>query len=119
MKSDFAIGSAVVNDAAEHITARYPLAAFLVVLDLSLARLYLHDSLIPTEQKSLLGRHDAVEHIDNIPVRHGCNLRPDRQPSARNLRVGVLNDGVVALPRDAYWIFQRMGCFFLAHWCPP
>jgi hypothetical protein len=27
MKSDFAIGSAIVNDAAEHITARCPLAA--------------------------------------------------------------------------------------------
>jgi hypothetical protein len=46
------------------------------------ARLYLHDSLITTEQKSLLGSHDAVEHIDNIPVRHSRYLRPDRQPSA-------------------------------------
>jgi hypothetical protein len=26
----------------------------------------------------VLGRHDAVEDIDNIQLRHGGNLRPDR-----------------------------------------
>jgi hypothetical protein len=61
---------------------RYQLALFRVVLDLSLARLYLNDSLIPTEQMSLLGRHDAVAHFDKFSVRHSRNLRPDRQPSA-------------------------------------
>jgi hypothetical protein len=54
MNRDLAIGAAVVNDAAEHITTRDPLVTVLVIFDLLLAGLDLDDSLNRTEAS--LGR---------------------------------------------------------------
>ena len=48
---DFPVRPAVVDDAAEHVAARDPLIAVLVIVDLLLARRLLDDRLVPRLQE--------------------------------------------------------------------
>jgi hypothetical protein len=52
MDGDFSLRAAVVDDAAEHVAAGDPLTAFLVIVDLPLARRFLDDRLVPGSQES-------------------------------------------------------------------
>jgi hypothetical protein len=109
---DFPIRSAVVDDAAEHIAARDPLVAVLVVVDLLLARRLLDHRLVPRLQERPLRVEDGVVHFDDFGVGHLGNARDAR---VGEVRVGVVDDRVVPLAGDPHLINQDVGRLLRAH----
>src|SRR5271157_3242333 len=115
MNSDLPVGAAVVDDAAEHVATGDPLIAIFVIVDLFLPRRFFGDRLVPGGQESFLSCEDAVEHVDDIAVRHGRDVRSDSETRPRNAGVGIGDNRVVSLACYPHLIDDGAGQLLQAH----
>jgi hypothetical protein len=78
--------------------------AIFVIVDLFLPRRFFGDRLVAGGEDSFLSCEDAVEHVDDITVRHGREVRSDSETRSRNAGVGIVDNRVVSLARYPHLI---------------
>src|SRR5208337_3619488 len=115
MDGDFSLRAAIVDDAAEHVTARDPLIAIFMIVDLFLPRRFFGDRLVPGGQESFLSCEDAVEQVDDFTVRHARDVGSDSETRPRNADVGIVDDRVVSLARYPHLIDYAADRLLQAH----
>jgi hypothetical protein len=115
MDGDFAVGAAVVDDAAEHVAARNPLIAAFMVVDLRLSGRFLDNRIVPFLQEARLCVEDAIIHRNNVGVGHRCDARPDGDVRRGQSPVGMVNSRGVAIAGNTNLTEQYVSRSLRAH----